>query len=158
MHRKLIVTADGSHTILNKDLNVSYHSTHGAIAESEHVYINTGLKTINKKQVSILDVGFGTGLNALLTLIHANHDHLEILYEGVELYPLDDLQVSALNYLSVLHAEEYRERFLSMHSSEWNTWTQISENFQFKKVTAGYSYRSTHVLHSTSCTSMRSTL
>lgn len=133
MQRELIVTADGSHTIFNEELNVSYHSTHGAIAESQHVYINTGLKTISKKQVSILDIGFGSGLNAILTLIHADHDHLKILYEGVELYPLDDVQVSALNYLSVLREEGYREKFLSMHSCAWSTSHKISENFQLIK-------------------------
>lgn len=134
MNRDIIVTADGSHTIKDNDLNVTYHSTHGAIAESQHVYIETGLKHIQKKKLSILEIGFGTGLNALLTLIHADNDHSEILYEGVEPYPLDDVQVHALNYLSVLEREEYRGKFLSMHSCEWNSWNKISENFHLKKV------------------------
>ena len=134
MNTELKITADGSHTIINKDLNVSYHSTHGAIQESQHVYIDTGLRHIKKKKISILEVGFGTGLNALLTLMNSDDNHSEILYEAIELHPLDSVCISSLNYLSILNAEYLREKFMAMHSSPWNAQTNISGTFQLNKL------------------------
>lgn len=137
MQQQLILTADGSHTVVNAALNVSYHSKHGAIRESQHIFIDAGLKQIKKNNISILEIGFGTGLNALLTLIAAEHDHhSEILYEGVELYPLDGVCVSALNYLSLLKAEQLRKEFELMHSSSCGELVRISDRFQLKKICA----------------------
>lgn len=106
---------------------------HGAIRESQHIFIAAGLNFIKKKKISVLEVGFGTGLNALLTLINSENDSSEILFEAVELHPLDSVCVSSLNYLSVLNVEHLRDKFLQMHSAEWNAPTKISENFHLKK-------------------------
>lgn len=134
MNLELKITNDGSHTVINKELNVSFHSTHGAIQESQHVYINTGLNSIREKKISILEIGFGTGLNALLTLINANANCSEIIYDTVEPHPVDDVLISSLNYLSVLNAEHLRDQFLAMHLCPWNVQTRISENFHFTKI------------------------
>lgn len=116
--------------------NLSYHSKHGAINESQHIYINTGLRYISsfKNKISILEVGFGTGLNALLTLIDAEKNDLQILYDVVELYPLDNSIIAALNYLSVLGAPEQVAAFRYMHSCEWNVRLTVSDHFQLRKV------------------------
>ncbi|MBL7700544.1 MAG: tRNA (5-methylaminomethyl-2-thiouridine)(34)-methyltransferase MnmD [Chitinophagaceae bacterium] len=134
MQNKLIVTADGSHTVINKDLNVSYHSMHGAIQESKHIFIDAGLNYKQKKKINILEVGFGTGLNALLTLIESKNDRSEIIYEAIELHPLDDLCISSLNYLSLLNAGQLRDKFLSMHLSPASAATKISDHFHLKKI------------------------
>ena len=134
MQNEIILTGDGSHTIINKELNVSYHSRHGAIQESKHIFISAGLTYIKKKNINILEVGFGTGLNALLTLIQSENDHSEILYEAVELHPLDGVFISSLNYLSVLNAEYLRDKFLSMHSSPASATAKISDHFYLKKI------------------------
>jgi tRNA U34 5-methylaminomethyl-2-thiouridine-forming methyltransferase MnmC len=132
----LFTTEDGSHSIKIPELNVSYHSKHGAIGESEHIYIGAGLNFVSgkKKKISILEVGFGTGLNALLTLIKSNEDDLEIIYESVELHPLDDVFVSSLNYLSLLNAEHLKKEFQEMHSAAWDIKIHISDHFNFKKI------------------------
>ena len=93
---ELFVTEDGSHSIKVPELNVSYHSTHGAIQESAHIFIEKGLKFLNRKNIHILEVGFGTGLNALLTYIEAEKNDLQILYDVVELHPLDSVHVASL--------------------------------------------------------------
>ncbi len=128
MHQKLFITEDGSHSIQIPELNVSYHSKHGAIQESQHIYIETGLKHLSESQnkISVLEVGFGTGLNALLTLIEAEKNVLQILYDVVELHPLDSAFVVSLNYLSLLQSPQLLKEFSCMHTCEWNTSVKIS--------------------------------
>jgi tRNA U34 5-methylaminomethyl-2-thiouridine-forming methyltransferase MnmC len=134
MHSELFVTEDGSHSVRVPELNVSYHSKHGAIQESVHVFIENGLKRINKRRVNILEVGFGTGLNALLTLIEAQKNDLQILYDVVELHPLDNILVASLNYLSILGAPHLAEEFSFMHECEWGVSVKISGQFALKKI------------------------
>jgi len=142
MHQKLFITEDGSHSIQIPELNVSYHSKHGAIQESQHIYIETGLKHVSEKQkkISVLEVGFGTGLNALLTLIEAEKNDLQILYDVVELYPLDSVFVASLNYLSLLQSPQLLKEFSLMHACEWNTAVKISGHFELKKVSGDIRY------------------
>ena len=128
MIQEFFITADGSHSIRVPELNVTYHSKHGAIQESVHVFINSGLRYINRKEISILEVGFGTGLNALLTLIEAEKNDLKVLFDVVELYPLDNVCVSALNYLSLLKQPQLANTFSYMHTCEWNVAAKISPN------------------------------
>src|ERR1044072_1680114 len=107
MERKIILTGDGSHSISVPELNVAYHSIHGAIQESMHVFIKAGL--IDSKIFdfigvhNVLEVGFGTGLNALLTLIEADNHKNRIYYTAIEPYPLNEIEVSQLNYCVQLH-------------------------------------------------------
>ena len=134
MHPELFITKDGSHSIKIPELNVSFHSKHGAIQESQHIYINAGLRHIHKKEISILEVGFGTGLNALLTLIEAEKNDLKIIYEGVELYPLESSLTASLNYLSLLEAPQLLSSFSLMHECEWNAMHVISGWVSLKKI------------------------
>ncbi|SJZ80741.1 tRNA (5-methylaminomethyl-2-thiouridine)(34)-methyltransferase MnmD [Sediminibacterium ginsengisoli] len=99
MQRELLITADGSHTIAVPELQATYHSRHGAIAESMHVFIGAGLYQLPSVQpLRILEIGFGTGLNALLTLRHAQDRQQEISYHSLEPFPLTDAEVQQLNH------------------------------------------------------------
>ena len=93
MQREIVVTSDGSHSIYVKDLDEHYHSIHGAIQESKHVFINEGLKKVveNKREgeINILEIGLGTGLNALLTFIEMQHSTIKINYIAIEAYPVN---------------------------------------------------------------------
>jgi tRNA U34 5-methylaminomethyl-2-thiouridine-forming methyltransferase MnmC len=136
MQRKLILTGDGSHTISMPELNVTYHSIHGAIQESKHVFIEAGLKGLilaEEAKLNIFEVGFGTGLNALLTIIEAEKLQKEIHYETVEPFPLDSNETRSLNYCKQLGREELQPVFEQLHSCKWEKKINITANFRFKK-------------------------
>lgn len=118
MKRELQLTADGSHTIAIPDMNVTYHSTHGAIRESMHVFIQAGLQALQLPAVRIFEMGFGTGLNALLTMQHAD---IPVYYYAVEQYPLTAEEVEGLSYGNELHAYP------------WNEDVKINERFTLYK-------------------------
>ena len=112
---KLITTDDGSNTVLIPSIGETYHSTFGAIQESEHVFIEAGLRLCCKKRLTLLEVGFGSGLNAYLTMIYAINNDLEVHYHTVERYPIDDALASELNFVSQYgRADE----FASLHRAE----------------------------------------
>lgn len=137
MERKIILTGDGSHSISIPELNTTYHSIHGAIQESLHVYIKAGLidseifEYIGVHQV--LEVGFGTGLNALLTLLEADKHKNRIYYTGIELYPLDETVTSKLNYCEHLDQPQYQPRFERMHEIDWEEMYEITQFFRLTK-------------------------
>lgn len=87
---KITLTADGSNTLFNETIGEHYHSKHGALQESKHVFIDAGLKHVATKQneISILEIGFGTGLNFLMTCVEAQAQNLQIKYTGIEAFPL----------------------------------------------------------------------
>lgn len=121
--REIIITADGSHSISVPERNVTYHSIHGAIQESLHVYINAGFRSgylLHSEQCSILDVGFGTGLNALLTAIEAEKTATNIYYVALEPFPLNEDQANSLNYCEILRRKDLQRDFMRMHQSAWN--------------------------------------
>ena len=132
---KIITTSDGSHSLLNEKLNETYHSVHGAIQESSHVFIQRGLefyiKSIDPVSISLLEIGFGTGLNALLTLLHTINTPISIKYTTLEPFPLDLEIWSSLNYTKTIGLEEY---FYSMHQAEWDTREKIAVNFELTKI------------------------
>lgn len=130
---KIITTLDGSNSIFNENKNESYHSVNGAIQESQHVFINAGLSNINKNEISVFEVGFGTGLNALLTFIYADNNSLNISYETIELYPLEERFYTQLNYSDYL-GHNYQSIFLKLNDCEWNTIVNLTENFSIKKI------------------------
>src|SRR5262249_12589681 len=118
MQRKLILTSDGSHTISLPELNVTYHSIHGAIQESKHVFIEAGLKSLTPAEGSrqhIFEVGFGTGLNVLLTIIEAEKQKREIYYETIDQFPLDIDETRLLNYCKHLDREDLQPVFEQLH-------------------------------------------
>ncbi|MDT0686902.1 tRNA (5-methylaminomethyl-2-thiouridine)(34)-methyltransferase MnmD [Autumnicola psychrophila] len=133
MERKIIRTGDGSVTIHLPQWDEQYHSKHGAVQEAQHVFIEMGLnyfvKNSNTEDVKILEIGFGTGLNAFITFLQLNRIQKRIAYTGVEAYPVDLLEVEKLNYPEVLSAEESAAVFLDMHTIPWEEKTVISEDF-----------------------------
>ncbi len=138
MKREIQVTADGSQTIVLPELNVSYHSMHGAIGESMHVFIEAGLKFFPASHagapMAIFELGFGTGLNALLTFLHAEQNKMKIYYETIDPYPLEADQISLLQYHEQLKHPGLKEIFEQLHDSEWNKAHQINPSFTFKKI------------------------
>lgn len=133
MKRTIITTADGSKTIHLEAWDEQYHSKHGAIQEAYHVFIAHGLSAVQKSNISILEIGFGTGLNALITLLEAASKDLQINYTGVERYPVISAELDQLNYISELKAEEYKELFLAMHTTSWEEEAEITPYFRVKK-------------------------
>jgi len=133
LKRTIITTADGSKTIHLEAWNEQYHSKHGAIQEAYHVFVDHGLSAIKKNHISILEIGFGTGLNALITLLEANTRGLQIDYTGVEKYPIIATELDRLNYISELKAEEYNDHFKLMHNSSWEGETEITSYFRLCK-------------------------
>ncbi|MEP0211831.1 MAG: tRNA (5-methylaminomethyl-2-thiouridine)(34)-methyltransferase MnmD [Cellulophaga sp.] len=133
MKRKIITTGDGSKTIQIEDWNEQYHSIHGAVQEAYHVFIKHGLSLFKDEPVSILEIGFGTGLNAIITALEAFKSNLTINYTGVEAYPVSLEEVSQLNYIEQLNAKESADVFAKMHKVEWEVSNTILPNFQLLK-------------------------
>jgi len=138
MKRRIIATEDGSTTIQLEGWQEQYHSMHGAIQESRHVFINTGLDHWRKlhpelKTVHILEIGFGTGLNALLTAIHLFKSDLKVSYEGLEAYPVSADEVAQLNYVDQLERPDFRSFFEEMHDASWGNEVNLNADFCLKK-------------------------
>ncbi|MCG9972966.1 tRNA (5-methylaminomethyl-2-thiouridine)(34)-methyltransferase MnmD [Christiangramia crocea] len=137
MERKIIKTADGSVTIHLPEWNEQYHSKHGAVQEARHVFLKMGLHALLEKkkfsELSILEIGFGTGLNAFLTFLEAERLRLKISYTGVEAYPVASEEVKLLNYPEAVQAEDKAEYFQKLHQAEWEKNTEVSQLFSLKK-------------------------
>lgn len=134
MERKIIKTADGSHTIRIDEWNEQYHSVHGAIAESIHVFIKHGLQFLERESISILEMGFGTGLNALLTFVEAEKSALQINYTAIEAYPVKEEEWSHLNYADTLGEVNLDKIYQNMHKTPWGEWVTISDFFRLLKL------------------------
>lgn len=132
MKRELRKTDDGSSTIYIEEMNEHYHSNHGAIQEAIHVFIENGLKSIDKKQFSVFELGFGTGLNALLTLQFAGIHQKTIFYQSIEAFPVEEELVKGLNYCSLIDAE-LATSFELLHTSKWEEREQITTSFELLK-------------------------
>lgn len=133
MKREIIKTLDGSVTIHLPEMQESYHSKFGAIQEAYHVFIKNGLAIFEGQPVSILEIGFGTGLNAFITYLESVKSGQAINYTGVEAYPVAMDEVAQLNYVSQLQAGQEQDEFELMHSSDWEKPVSISENFTLTK-------------------------
>ena len=133
---KLITTEDGSHSLFVPHLNEHYHSTHGAIQESRHVFIDMGLNACKLQQVNVLEIGFGTGLNALLTQLESEKTGKQIHYTSFELYPLNIASVKYLNYSQLLTNEDEASHFLALHEAPWGEAVEITPNFTLQKIKA----------------------
>lgn len=130
---KIQRTSDGSHTLYSERFKEHYHSTHGAMQESMHIFIRNGLEAhAPKKSINIFEVGFGTGLNAFLTLLFSTHEQQEIRYESIEQYPVNQETVKKLNFATNMSKRE-QEMFSSLHSAEWDKWVNLFPGFSFKK-------------------------
>jgi tRNA U34 5-methylaminomethyl-2-thiouridine-forming methyltransferase MnmC len=133
MEKVFMITEDGSQTIYLPEMDEHYHSVHGAIQESLHIYIEQGLLQTTKKELNVLEIGFGTGLNAYLTYCYANKEDLSIHYCSLEKYPLNQQEYSLLNYPNNIFTE-HSPIFNQMHQAEWNTMIPISERFMLEKI------------------------
>lgn len=132
---EIFTTSDGSHSLLNTELNETYHSTHGALQESIYVFIQKGFEfTAERNQlreIHILEIGFGTGLNALLTLQKALGHSVNVYYTTLEVFPLDEEVWRNLNYAESLGMTE---DFARLHLAKWNEWQTLSPNFHLLKL------------------------
>jgi tRNA U34 5-methylaminomethyl-2-thiouridine-forming methyltransferase MnmC len=132
LKREILQTLDGSTTIHLPDWNESYHSKHGAIQEAYHVFIQNGLNTFNNN-ISILEIGFGTGLNAFITYLEAKKSKQKIDYYGVEAYPISSEEILQMNYVSELNVATESDVFTLMHQCDWEINNEISSLFTLTK-------------------------
>ncbi|WP_281635643.1 tRNA (5-methylaminomethyl-2-thiouridine)(34)-methyltransferase MnmD [Flavobacterium marginilacus] len=133
MEREIIRTSDGSTTIHIKDWDECYHSKHGAIQEAKHVFIKNGLALFPDQKVTILEIGFGTGLNAFITFLEAQKLGQTIDYTGAEAYPISDDELKSMNYPKELKALDNKEIFDKMHAVNWEEKNDLSEKFSLTK-------------------------
>ena len=131
---EIIETQDGSHSLHSSAFGAAYHSHYGAIQESQHVFITAGLQYVlpNVEQVRIFEMGFGTGLNALLSRMVAETNEQAIYYESVEVAPISVAQAQQLNYPDLLGVEP--SIFHQLHEADWNKQLRLSPFFQLKKL------------------------
>jgi tRNA U34 5-methylaminomethyl-2-thiouridine-forming methyltransferase MnmC len=140
MERHLVETEDGSHTLYVPALEEQFHSRHGALQESRHVFLETGLRLMaaEKSSIRILEMGFGTGLNAILTAVAADEWNLQIDYTAVEAYPLSAEEISNLNYANLIGGEKTQESWTRIHQATWGIKTAIQSNFSLQKLEARF--------------------
>ncbi len=127
---QIVTSKDGSHTLFVPDLNEHYHSVNGAIQESLHVFIEAGLNQIVKKDINILEFGFGTGLNAFLTAVKSHNKN--IIFHTLEKYPIDLNIINTLNYKDAFKGK-YNDIFIKIHNCNWEQQENISDAFSIKK-------------------------
>jgi len=132
MKRELRVTEDGSHTLYLPELDEPYHSIHGAIQESRHVFLGQGFNTLEKSSINILELGFGTGLNAYLTLAESQSRGIRINYHTIEKYPLEFGEYSNLNFEVFIEGGK-PGKFLLLHQCPWNQPVKITDDFTLLK-------------------------
>jgi len=146
----LEITEDGSHTLYVPELDEHYHSTHGAIQESMHVFIDAGLRHCNKEHIHLLEIGFGTGLNGLLTLLEAEKLQKKVFYHTLERYPLAEAAAMQLNYpeqiatgaktAPVVDDKKTTRMFHLLHQSPWERATAITPSFTLLKEETDFSH------------------
>lgn len=137
---ELQTTADGSTTLYRPDMDEHYHSVKGALTESQHIFIDCGLRHISKSSLRVLEIGFGTGLNALLSAMQTDiYQH----YYTLELYPLPKEIVDSTDYHKAVDNDQASKLFTSIHSAEWNKAVKITSSFTLQKIECDYTDSST---------------
>lgn len=137
MHSELFITEDGSHTLYVAAIDECYHSTHGALQESKHIFIDSCLKFCKKDDINILEIGFGTGLNAFLSMIEAEKNNKRINFTSIEKYPVELEKATSLNYpdkISISHKDEFER----LHSCGWGSEVSINPNFKLTKLNVDF--------------------
>lgn len=129
--RHIITTKDGSHSLMVPELNEQYHSIHGAQQEAEHVFLKMGLDYFKKDHLSVFEVGFGTGLNTLLSCLWGRKNKVSIAYTSVEKYPVSTEEVNQLNYGELVNQSKL---FNQLHESDWEIKVNIAKDFSLSKL------------------------
>lgn len=140
MKRDIVTTKDGSKTLFISELNESYHSQHGAINEANHVFIKNGLNLVKNYEINILELGFGTGLNLLVTFnefLKNDKNHI-IRYFTLEKYPISDLEIEILKYNELFESELVKNIYEKIHQVDWNAEVELYPNFFFKKIKSDF--------------------
>ncbi|MEM6830023.1 MAG: tRNA (5-methylaminomethyl-2-thiouridine)(34)-methyltransferase MnmD [Bacteroidota bacterium] len=131
---RIITTEDGSHSLLDEELNETYHSTRGARGESMHVFIKNGLEAFYKAYqahpIRVLEVGMGTGLNVLLSLIFANEKKTDVSLTSLEPFPIAKSIFEKLNYATTEHERSW---FGQIHACDWEKQVTLTDFFQLTK-------------------------
>ena len=133
-NRKIIITNDGSHTLLVPSLNEQYHSIHGAVKEAEYVFLNMGLDECLRSErdsINVFEVGFGTGLNALLSAQWATSKQKKLAYTSVEKFPVSKMEFQQLNYGDILNGSEL---YTKITDAKWGDFTTVSNVFSLRKL------------------------
>jgi tRNA U34 5-methylaminomethyl-2-thiouridine-forming methyltransferase MnmC len=137
LNLKIIHTKDGSSTLYSPTFDEHYHSVFGAINESKHVFIEAGFNFLNLPSIKIFEIGFGTGLNALLTYLESAKKEVTVEYSAIELYPLTQDVIQQLDYSQFL-SEETKKTFDKLHEVSWNKKIKISNHFHLTKINADF--------------------
>ena len=140
MEREIKTTNDGSKTLYINGLNENYHSHHGALQEAEHVFIKNGLNLINDYEINILELGFGTGLNVLVTIneyLKTDKNHI-INYFTLEKYPINESEMNDLAYDELFDNTEFKNIYHKIHNSEWGKELEIVKGFNLKKINCDF--------------------
>jgi tRNA U34 5-methylaminomethyl-2-thiouridine-forming methyltransferase MnmC len=130
---QIIKTSDGSHTIYLPEMDEQYHSVNGAITESNYVYIDKGYNFQEIQNPTVFEIGFGTGLNCLLTALQAEKDKRTTLFIAIEKYPLEESVTKQLNFGGLI-SNEAQILFEKIHDCPWNEVVNVSEHFQLRKI------------------------
>jgi tRNA U34 5-methylaminomethyl-2-thiouridine-forming methyltransferase MnmC len=132
--REIIITEDGSSTLSIPEIDEHYHSIHGAIQESNHIFINSGFNYLKERRsINILEIGFGTGLNAFLTYIKATENNIAVNYTSIEKYPITNNEIEKLNYSDNIDTQ-MKDVFKQIHNVSWESFQNINNLFKIKKV------------------------
>lgn len=137
MKIEIKLTADGSSTLYLPYLNEQYHSLNGAVTESEHVFLNMGFNYQKKPNPVVFEIGFGTGLNALLTADRARITEQSVFYMAIENYPLDKTMVEVLDYGRFIPDQGYA-LYSALHECNWNEPVQVTPNFRLLKIKSDF--------------------
>ena len=135
MERKIIQTSDGSKSLYLPQLDETYHSRHGALQEAFHVFIRSGLDLFpDGSEISIFEMGFGTGLNALITALEARSRRLSVRYSGLEAYPVSWEEARSLDYPVALGNANAQSLFEKLHTISWGETVALNDNFKLNKI------------------------
>jgi tRNA U34 5-methylaminomethyl-2-thiouridine-forming methyltransferase MnmC len=132
----ITITGDGSSTVFNSQLNQHYHSIHGAINESELVFIRNGLDEVLKTEnaINILEIGMGTGLNVLLSVLKSKLLKVKMNFVAVEAYPLQEGILDQINYPEIIGSSEASGYFSKIHKAGWAYPSFLSDYFILSKI------------------------
>ncbi|MDY0140286.1 MAG: tRNA (5-methylaminomethyl-2-thiouridine)(34)-methyltransferase MnmD [Bacteroidales bacterium] len=130
MKPEIYLTTDGSKTLYSKEFDEHYHSKNGAFTESQHIFINLGFKTIEKPEVNILEIGYGTGLNAIMTYKSNELNPKKVFYHGIEKFPISSETFKNMGYIEYF---DLTSREIKIFSEDWDKPLKISQNFKLLK-------------------------